>query len=46
MYANPDAFADKITRITEMGFTRDAAQRALQAAGGDENVALESLLGA
>ena len=31
--------------IVEMGFSREMAIQALQAADGDENAALESLLG-
>jgi hypothetical protein len=34
-----------VQRIVDMGFGRDAALRALRAAGGDENAALEQLLG-
>lgn len=45
LYANPNAFEEKIQRIVEMGFSKEAASRAIQAAGGDENVALEALLG-
>jgi ubiquitin-conjugating enzyme (huntingtin interacting protein 2) len=47
-FANPDQSApeDKVQMIVEMGFSREAAIKALQAADGDENVALESLLGA
>jgi len=44
-YADPSAFEEKVGRLAEMGFSRDAAQRALQAAGGDEATALEALLG-
>lgn len=36
---------DKVRRIEEMGFSSDAALAALQAAAGDENAALEALLG-
>ncbi len=35
----------KVQQITEMGFGREDAERALAAAGGDENAALEALLG-
>jgi ubiquitin-conjugating enzyme (huntingtin interacting protein 2) len=45
-YANPKASNEKINRLLEMGFSRDAVLVALQLAGGDENVALERLLGA
>jgi hypothetical protein len=38
--------AAKVARVTEMGFGRADAERALAAAGGDENAALEALLGA
>ena len=34
-----------MARITEMGFDKAAAARALQAAGGDENAAVAQLLG-
>lgn len=46
-YANPDKVMPeaKVQLIVEMGFAREAAVRALQAANGDENAALESLLG-
>lgn len=45
MYANPNAKNEKLDRLVEMGFSREAAMVALAAAGGDENVALERLLG-
>ncbi|GBF88649.1 ubiquitin-conjugating enzyme E2 [Raphidocelis subcapitata] len=35
----------RLKRICEMGFARDEADKALAAAGGDENAALEALLG-
>jgi ubiquitin-conjugating enzyme (huntingtin interacting protein 2) len=35
----------KVGRIVEMGFEEGAARAALQAAGGDENAAMELLLG-
>lgn len=35
----------QVRKIEEMGFDRAAALAALQAAGGDENAALEALLG-
>ena len=38
--------ADKIKRIVEMGFPEEAAARALEKTGGDENAAMEMLLGA
>ena len=38
--------ADKIKRIVEMGFAEDAAAKALEKTGGDENAAMEMLLGA
>jgi ubiquitin-conjugating enzyme (huntingtin interacting protein 2) len=46
-FANPNSAApeEKITMIVEMGFERAAAIKALQEAGGDENAALEKLLG-
>lgn len=46
-FANPNSEGDeeKIRKIVEMGFDRAAAISALNAAGGDENAALESLLG-
>jgi hypothetical protein len=46
-FANPkaDAVDEKVERIVEMGFDRAAAVQALQRAGGDENAALEQLLG-
>ncbi|KAG2448397.1 hypothetical protein HYH02_006289 [Chlamydomonas schloesseri] len=46
-FANPHATApeEKIAKIVEMGFDRAAAISALQEAGGDENAALEKLLG-
>ncbi|PNW88835.1 hypothetical protein CHLRE_01g046850v5 [Chlamydomonas reinhardtii] len=46
-FANPNATApeEKIAKIVEMGFDRAAAISALQEAGGDENAALEKLLG-
>lgn len=46
-FANPNSEGDeeKIGKIVEMGFDRAAAVRALNAAGGDENAALEALLG-
>lgn len=46
-FANPNATApeDKIRQIVEMGFDRAAAIRALKETGGDENAALEKLLG-
>lgn len=46
-FANPNQHndEDKVMRIVEMGFPRESALRALQAAGGDENAALENLLG-
>eukprot|EP00879_Flechtneria_rotunda_P002966 GHRR01003183.1.p1 GENE.GHRR01003183.1~~GHRR01003183.1.p1 ORF type:complete len:195 (+),score=55.08 GHRR01003183.1:328-912(+) len=46
-FARPSSGDDeeKIKKIVEMGFDRSAAIEALRAAGGDENVALESLLG-
>lgn len=46
-FANPNSEGDeeKIDKIVEMGFDRAAAVRALNAAGGDENAALEALLG-
>ncbi|KIY94407.1 hypothetical protein MNEG_13554, partial [Monoraphidium neglectum] len=46
-FANPDAgdHQARLARITEMGFGRDDAEKALAAAGGDENAALEALLG-
>ncbi|KAG2424579.1 hypothetical protein HXX76_014459 [Chlamydomonas incerta] len=46
-FANPHTAApeEKITKIVEMGFDRAAAISALQEAGGDENAALEKLLG-
>lgn len=37
----PDA---KVLKLTEMGFSQEAAQKALYEADGDENVALEKLL--
>ncbi|KFM25308.1 Ubiquitin-conjugating enzyme E2 27 [Auxenochlorella protothecoides] len=39
------ADAAKLGRLTDMGFDRGAAEAALLAAGGDENAALEALLG-
>ncbi|KAF8061973.1 UBC27 [Scenedesmus sp. PABB004] len=47
-FANPNAGDEeaKIQKIVEMGFDRAAALSALTAAGGDENAALEALLGA
>lgn len=46
-FANPNSEGDeeKIGKLVEMGFDRVAAVRALNAAGGDENAALEALLG-
>lgn len=46
-FANPDAgdHQAKLRRITEMGFCREDAEKALAGAGGDENAALEALLG-
>ncbi|KXZ54667.1 hypothetical protein GPECTOR_4g733 [Gonium pectorale] len=46
-FANPNASApeEKIAMIVEMGFPRSAAITALRDAGGDENAALEKLLG-
>lgn len=46
-FANPNTLApeDKVKRIVEMGFAKDAAIRALTACNGDENAALEQLLG-
>jgi ubiquitin-conjugating enzyme (huntingtin interacting protein 2) len=46
-FANPhsDGDEEKIGKIVEMGFDRAAAVSALKAAGGDENAALEALLG-
>ena len=46
-FANPNSAApeEKIQMIVEMGFERGAAIKALQEAGGDENAALEKLLG-
>lgn len=47
-FANPNSTAheEKVRQLVEMGFERAAVVRALQDAGGDENVALEKLLGA
>ncbi|GIM02510.1 hypothetical protein Vretimale_7392, partial [Volvox reticuliferus] len=46
-FANPKADApdEKVERIVEMGFDRAKAIQALQRSGGDENAALEQLLG-
>jgi ubiquitin-conjugating enzyme (huntingtin interacting protein 2) len=45
-FARPDGDDEaKIQKIVEMGFDRAAAVAALKAAGGDENAALEALLG-
>ena len=47
-FASPDdggGEAAKAQRIADMGFSLDAAKDALRAAGGDENAALEALLG-
>jgi ubiquitin-conjugating enzyme (huntingtin interacting protein 2) len=46
-FANPNSEGDeeKIGKIVEMGFDRASAVNALRAAGGDENAALEALLG-
>lgn len=46
-FANPNSEGDeeKIQKIVEMGFPRAAAVNALKVAGGDENAALEALLG-
>jgi ubiquitin-conjugating enzyme (huntingtin interacting protein 2) len=44
-FANSEGDEEKIAKIVDMGFDRSAAMRALQAAGGDENAALEALLG-
>lgn len=38
--------ADKVKRIIEMGFAEDAAANALEKTNGDENAAMEMLLGA
>lgn len=44
-YANENAQKEKIQRIVEMGFAADAAREALLKAGGDEQRALDGLLG-
>ncbi len=46
-FANPNSGDEeaKVGKIVDMGFPRDAAIRALKASGGDENAALEALLG-
>lgn len=46
-FANPNSEGDeeKIQKIVEMGFDRAAAVNALKVSGGDENAALEALLG-
>lgn len=46
-FARPDSgdHEAKVSRIAEMGFPRADAERALAAAAGDENAALEQLLG-
>uniref|UniRef100_A0A7R9YSD4 E2 ubiquitin-conjugating enzyme n=1 Tax=Chlamydomonas euryale TaxID=1486919 RepID=A0A7R9YSD4_9CHLO len=45
-YARPDDTNEKVGRLVDMGFSSDSAKKALAACGGDENVALEKLLGA
>ena len=41
----PKTGDEKLQRIVEMGFAASAAQAALQKTGGDENAAMELLLG-
>lgn len=44
-YASPSATDEKVGRLVDMGFARETVKAALAAAGGDENAALERLLG-
>jgi len=44
-YANERAQKEKVQRIVEMGFPAEAAKEALLKAGGDEQKALDGLLG-
>eukprot|EP00877_Chromochloris_zofingiensis_P004960 jgi/Chrzof1/14465/Cz09g03280.t1 len=45
-FAQPDSGNEsKIQNIVDMGFPREAAVKALNAAGGEQNAALEALLG-
>lgn len=46
-FANPNTLApeEKVQRIVDMGFDRQSAISALQTCNGDENAALEKLLG-
>jgi hypothetical protein len=38
-------FDEKLTRLMEMGFGEPEARAALENAGGDENIAMDTLLG-
>jgi Holliday junction resolvasome RuvABC DNA-binding subunit len=43
-YANPNKKDEKVERLAEMGFDREAIKAALTACGDDENLAMERLL--
>lgn len=38
-------YAEELTRLTDMGFPKDKCQQALEETNGDENAAIEKLLG-
>ena len=44
-YANPNKVDEKMARLMEMGFDKEAVAAALASSGGDEAAALEKLLG-
>lgn len=43
-YANPHEDSGKVQQLVEMGFSQKQAEDALEAAGGDLNAAVSSLL--